>query len=440
MIRLFNSLSVRNYRIYAGGALISNTGTWMQNTAQAWLVLQLSDSGLILGITLAVQLLPTLLLSAIAGVVADRLSKRKLLAIAQISMAVPSVVLSVLAIIGVVKVWHVLAIAFIFGIGRAFEAPARQSFVAEMVGPSQLSNAVSLNSASFNAGRLVGPAIAGVLIGALGGGVVGTGWVIGANGLSFLASLYALKIMDPKKLRPAPIMGQRRGAIGAGLRYVRARPDLVLILTCVFFLGAFGMNFQITSALMATEEFGKGATEFGVLGTILAVGSLVGSLLAALRNRPRMRMVVWAAMAFSATQIISGLMPTYVSYALILPFVGISVMTMVTTANALIQLTSSPEMRGRTASLYLMVFLGSVPLGAPVVGWIAEEFGVRNALVYSGVITAAGVCFAVIWFERRANHTLRSYLHQLRTRRVRQFGSSAAQRCPPPDEAVDRVA
>ena len=260
-----------------------------------------------------------------------------------------------------------------------------------------------------------------MLIGALGGGVVGTGWVIGANGLSFLASLYALKIMDPDKLRPAPMVGRSRGAVGECLRYVHARPNLILVLTCVFFLGAFGMNFQITSALMATEEFGKGATEFGVLGTILAVGSLIGSLLAALRTRARLRMVVWAAMAFSVAQIVSWLMPIYASYALIPPFVGISVMTMVTTANALIQLTSSPEMRGRTASLDLMVFMGSVPLRAPVVGWIAEEFGMRNALLYSGVITAAGVCSAVIWFERHAGRTMRSYQHRLRTRRVGQF-------------------
>lgn len=436
-MRVFSSLAVRNYRIYAGGALISNTGTWMQNTAQAWLVLQLSESGFILGVTLAFQLVPTLLLSPIAGVVADRFPKRKLLAIAQIAMAIPSVILAVLAISGVVQVWHVLFIAFIFGVGRAFEAPARQSFVAEMVGPADLSNAVSLNSASFNSGRLIGPAFAGFLIGAFGGGVIATGWVIGLNGVSFLASLYALKIMDPTQLRPAPTVGRSRGAIGAGLRYVRARPDLILVLTCVFFLGAFGMNFQITSALMATKEFGKGAIEFGVLGTILAVGALTGSLLAAMRARPRLRIVVLSAMAFSAAQIVSGLMPTYKSYAAILPLVGISIMTMVTTANALIQMTSSPEMRGRTASLYLMVFMGSVPIGAPLVGWIAEEFGVRTALIYSGAITAAGVSLAVLWFQRRANRTLRSYLHRMRNRRVRQF---PAQPLPAPQEVITRIA
>ena len=398
----FTSLRIRNYRVYAVGSLISNIGTWMQNTAQAWLVLVLTDSGTALGITVALQLLPTLLLSPAGGVLADRFPKRTVLRIMQVVMAVPAAVLGLLAVTGVVQTWHVYVIAFIFGIGRALEAPARQAFVAEMVGREDLGNAVALNSASFNSGRLIGPGIAGLLIAAFGAGVSGTGWVILINAVSYAAAYVALQLIDTARLRPTPLLAARRGAIRDGIRYVRSRPDLVLVLWCVFFLGGFGMNFQITSALMATEEFGKGASEYGVLGSILAVGSLAGSLLAARRPTPRLRFIVLAGLCFSAMQIASGLMPTYVTYAAILPLVGLCVLTMATTANALIQLTSTPVMRGRVAALYLMVFLGSVPFGAPLTGWIAEEFGARVALVSTGAFAGLGIIIVSLWYLVRS--------------------------------------
>jgi len=419
----FRALSVRNYRVYAMGSFVSNVGTWMQNTAQAWLVLVLTGSGTALGFTVALQLLPTLLLSPLGGVLADRFPKRTVLRIMQVMMAVPAAVLGVLAITGVVEAWHVYVLAFIFGIGRALEAPARQSFVAEMVGSRDLGNAVALNSASFNAGRLVGPGVAGVLIAAFGGGSVATGWVILLNALSYGAAFLALQLLDGSRLRPTPLMTDRGGAVRDGIAYVRSRPDLMLALTCVFFLGGFGMNFQITSALMATKEFGRGAQEYGILGSVLAIGSLAGALLAARRSVPRLRFIVVGGLLFSAIQVISGLMPTFVTYAAVLPLVGLSVLTVATTANALIQMTCTPAMRGRVASIYLMVFIGSVPFGAPLVGWVGEAFGPRAALIFTGLAAGFGIAGATLWFLRqqgKQNDELRAAMRVIRWRDARR--------------------
>src|SRR5688572_8106756 len=375
----------------------------MQTTAQAWLVLVLTGSGSALGITIALQLLPTLLLSPLGGVLADRFSKRTVLRVMQVMMAVPAAVLGGLAVTGVVTTWHVYVLAFVFGIGRALEAPARQSFVPEMVGPENLGNAVALNSASFNAGRLIGPAVAGVLIAALGGGAVGTGWVIIVNAVSYGAAFVALSLLDPGRLTPTPVIAPGAGAIRAGFRYLRSRPDLVLVLWCVFFLGGFGMNFQITSALMATDEFGKGASEYGVLGSALALGSLAGSLLAARRAMPRLRFIVLSGLGFAVVQVASGLMPTFYSYMAVLPLVGLSILTMATTANAMIQMTSTPAMRGRMAALYVMVFIGSVPLAAPIIGWVAETLGARTALVGAGLFAGLGIAVVTAWYLRQSD-------------------------------------
>ena len=391
----FRSLSNRNYRIYAGGAVVSNVGTWMQRVAQDWLVLQLTSSGTALGITTGLQFLPALLLSPFAGVVADRFPKRTVLRFTQAAMAVPSAILGILAVTGQAQAWHVYAMAFVFGIGTAFDAPARQSFVVEMVGRDDLANAVGLNSASFNSARLVGPAVAGVLIAALGGGVQATGWVILLNAVSYLAVLVSLQRLDPTQLHPSPAARRGPGAVREGARYVRSRPDLVLILTVVFFTGTFGLNFQMTSALMATEVFGKGAGEYGLLGSIMAIGSLGGALLAARREQPRVSLVVGAALLFSAVEVLAGVMPTYTTYAIVLPFLGLTALTMITTANATIQMTSSPEMRGRVSALYLMVFMGGTPLGSPLIGWVGETFGARWTLVGGGIATALGVLLAV---------------------------------------------
>ena len=397
----FRALSVRNFRIYMLGAIVSNTGTWMQRIGQDWLVLQLTGSGTALGITTGLQLLPALLFSPVAGVVADRMPKRTVLRCTQVAMAVPAGLLGVLAVTGVVQTWHVFVLAFVFGVGTAFDAPARQSFVVEIVGRQDLSNAVGLNSASFNLARMIGPAVAGLLIAALGSGVGAAGWVILINAVSYLAVLCSLQLLDGSRLTPSEVTGTRKRAVRDGVAYVRSRPDLVLILTCVFFVGTFGMNFQLTSALMATEEFGKGAGEYGLLASIMAVGSLAGALLAARRTRPRLRLVVIAGLAFAVTEIVAGVMPTYATFAAVLPLLGLCALTMVTSANAAIQLTSSPMMRGRVAALYLMVFMGGTPFGAPLVGWVGETFGARWMLIGGGAISLVGITAATAWYLRR---------------------------------------
>jgi MFS family permease len=394
----FRALSIRNYRIYAAGALVSNIGTWMQRVAQDWLILQLTHSGTALGITTGLQLVPALLLSPIAGVVADRVPKRTILRFTQLAMAIPAAVLGILAITGVVQTWHVYLLAFVFGIGTAFDAPARQSFVVEMVGKDDLANAVGLNSASFNTARMIGPAVAGTLIAALGSGVSATGWVILVNAVSYVAVFISLQLLDGSRLRPSPVVGTRKRAVRDGVAYVRSRPDLVLILCCVFFVGTFGMNFQMTSALMATEVFHKGAGEYGLLASIMAFGSLAGALLAARRTRPRLSFVVLAGAAFSIVEIVSGLMPNYVSFAAVLPLLGLCALTMVTSANAMIQMSSSPMMRGRVAALYLMIFLGGTPFGAPIIGWVGETFGARWMLVGGGAVSLVGIAVGTAWY------------------------------------------
>lgn len=418
----FRALHVRNYRIYAAGAIVSNVGTWMQRVAQDWLVLQLTASGTALGITTGLQFLPALLLSPVAGVVADRFPKRTVLRCTQVAMALPSALLGVLAVTGAAQAWHVYVLAFVFG--TAFDAPARQSFVVEMVGPDDLSNAVGLNSASFNSARMIGPALAGLLIAAGGSGVEVTGWVILANAVSYLAVIASLQRLDPDRLTPAPVMGSRKGAVRDGVRYVRSRPDLVLVLAIVFAVGTFGLNFQMTSALMATDVFDKGAGEYGVLGSIMAVGSLAGALLAARRERPRLRFVVGAALAFGVVEVVAGLMPSYATYALVLPLLGLCALTMITAANATIQLTTEPVMRGRVAALYLMIFMGGTPLGSPFIGWVGETFGARWTLVGGGTLSILGVVLALLWYAR-ARQVRRQDLRDLAARLRSQHGRRA---------------
>ena len=397
----FRSLSNHNYRLYAAGGIVSNTGTWMQRVAQDWLILQLTNNnGTALGITTGLQFLPILLLSPYAGLVADRFPKRRLLQVTQLMMAGPAALLGILAVTGVVQTWHVYVLAFIFGIGTAFDAPARQSFVSEIVEHDDLPNAVGLNSASFNVARIVGPAIAGLMIAALGGGAEATGWVIGINALSYGAVIFGLQRMRADQLDTPVPAAREKGMIRDGLRYVRGRPDLMLILAIVFFTGTFGLNFQMTSALMATEVFHKGATEYGILGSVMAIGSLSGALLAARRGQPRHRVVVLGALGFGAAEIVAGLMPTYLTFLLWLPILGITAMTMITSANTTMQLTVSPLIRGRVMALYMMIFMGGTPIGSPIIGWLGETFGARWTLLAGGGMTILGTLFAVAVFSR----------------------------------------
>ncbi|MFT4009535.1 MAG: MFS transporter [Nocardioidaceae bacterium] len=424
----FQALSNRNYRLYAAGGIVSNVGTWMQRVAQDWLVLQLTDgSGTAIGVTTGLQFLPMLLLSPLGGLVADRMSKRRLLQITQLSMGTVSLLLGVLAVSGVAQPWHVYVLAFVFGVATAFDSPARQSFVSEMVGPDDLTNAVGLNSASFNTARIIGPAVAGLLIAAFGSGPRATGWVILLNAVSYLPVIYALRRMDPRELDTPKPARAGRGMIRAGVGYVRRRPDIMLVMTVVFFAGTFGLNFQVTSALMATHVFHKGAGEYGLLGSTMAIGSLAGALLAARRTNPTSRLVVIAAVLFGAAEIVAGLLPTYWSFMAWTPLLGLSALTMITSANATVQLAAAPEFRGRVMALYLMVFMGGTPIGSPIIGWVGENLGARWTLILGGLLTILGVLGAVAAFGWRRAHS-EPALRTAASRSVVADGDTSARR------------
>jgi MFS family permease len=401
----FRAFKVRNFRLYASGAIVSNIGTWMQRVAQDWLVLELTHSGTALGIVTGLQFLPALLLGPYAGVIADRFPKRQVLTLTQIAMATVALVLGSLTLAGVVQTWQVYLLALLFGLGTAFDAPTRQAFVVEMVGREELSNAVGLNSASFNAARLFGPAIAGLLI-----NWIGTGPVIMVNGFTYAAVIISLRLMRVSELHTPKPAVREKGMIRDGMRYLWRRPDLMMVLVTVFFAGTFGLNFQLTSALMATEVFHKGAGEYGLLGSVLAIGSLSGALLAARRVRIRARLVIGAAVGFGVAEVLSALMPTYLTFALVLPLVGLTSLTMLTSANATMQLSIEPTMRGRVMALYMTVLMGGTPIGGPFIGWVGAEFGARYSLVVGGVLTLLGAIGSVLFFSHRRGLVIRPRL------------------------------
>jgi MFS family permease len=390
----FRSLHNPNYRLWSAGALVSNTGTWMQRVAQDWLVLTVltHNSGLAVGITTGLQFAPVLLLAPYAGAVADRLQRRRVLIFTQSGMGVLAGLLGLLVVTHTAQLWHVYVFATLLGVVAAVDAPARQAFVSEMVPTEDLSNAVGLNSASFHAGRLIGPGVAGLLI-----HWFGTGPVFLINAASFGAVLLSLTLMQVGELIPSPRVPRGRGGVRAGLAYVRGRPDILLVMVIVGMVGTFGLNFQITTALMARLAFHKGSGEYGLLGSIMAIGSLSGALLAARRERPTIRLVIGATAAFGVFTGIAALMPTYQLFAVALIPVGLSALTLMTAANSNVQLSTAPQLRGRVMALYMAVFTGGTPLGSPIIGWIGEQFGPRWTILVgsaASLITAAG---AVLW-------------------------------------------
>jgi MFS family permease len=400
---MFRSLRVRNYRLYASGQVISLTGTWMQRVAQDWLILELSgNSGAAIGFVLALQFGPTLLFSMFGGLLADRYDKRRILFVTQGVMIAQAAVLGLLDVGGVVQLWHVYLLALVLGVTSAIDVPVRQSFVVEMVGGTDLANAVSLNSVTFNAARIVGPALAGVLIAA-----VGTGWVFLGNSLFTIAVIVVLAVMRPSELFRSPTTGRSPGQLKEGFRYVRGRPDLMLPMALVFVVGTFGLNFPVTMALMAKEVFGRGAAGYGLFTTAIAVGSLGGALVATRRSAvPRTRVLIGACFAFGAIEAVVGVTPTYWATVVLLLPMGAATLTFTIAANSTVQLGSDPAFRGRVMAIYMMCFTGGTPLGAPLVGAVSDAFGPRAGVVSSGLICAVAAVAAAAIVARRSGVTL----------------------------------
>ena len=400
MSAMFRSLSGYNYRVFAAGALVSNVGTWMQRTAQDWIVLtQLTENDAVaLGIVVALQFAPLLILLPLTGLVADRFDQRKILMATQASMGVLGLGLGILTVTGLVELWHVYLFAALLGCVSAFDVPARQTFVAQLVGGANLSNAVALNSASFSAARMIGPAVAGLLT-----AMIGAGWVFLINAVTFAAVLVALACLRQNELKPLPRAERQRGDLVGGFRYIARRSDIVVILVMMCLLGTFGLNFGIYIATMASVEFGQGAAVFGALSSMLAIGSVTGALLSAQRERPRLRFLIVASGIFGLGCALAATLPTIWAFAAALVLIGVAAQTFMTTANGLVQMTTDPALRGRVMAIYMAIFMGGMPIGAPIVGWVANEFGPRWSL---GVGASAGVVAAVVglaWLIRHRN-------------------------------------
>jgi MFS family permease len=394
----FRSLRQYNYRTWALGAVVSNVGTWMQRTAQDWLVLtSLTDrNATAVGFVMALQFGPQLLFLPLSGYAADHLDRRKVLLATQASMGVLALGLGVLTLTGVVALWHVYVFAFLLGTVAAFDAPARQTFVSDLVGEEDLPNAVALNSTSFNAARLVGPGVAGVLIAGF-----GTGWVFLLNAASFAAVIFSLSSLRREELYGAGGPRRARGKLLDGFRYVLGRPDLRVLLFMLFLIGTFGLNFPIFISTMSVTVFHAGAHEFGLLTSIMAIGSVAGALSSARRERPSLRALLVGAAVFGVGCALAGLMPGYWSFAAMLVVIGMSAQTFTTSVNATVQLSTEPAMRGRVLAILLAIALGGTPLGAPLVGYVADHFGARWAL---GVGAAAGLGAALVGAIYLAKH------------------------------------
>ena len=412
---MFKALEIRNYRFWVVGALVSNIGTWMQRVAQDWLVLtELTDnSGVATGITTGLQFLPVLLIGPYAGLLADRFDKRKMLMLTQGFMGLCALILGTLAATHTAQLWQVYVLAAMLGIGAAFDAPARQAFVSEIVPPSHLTNAVALNSANFNLGRLAGPGVAGAVI-----ALVGTGPAFLINGVSFVAVISSLVFMKKDQLQPRKKVKRASGQVREGFAYLKSRRDLLLIFFLAFIIGTFGLNFQMTNALMATEAFGVGAGEYGILGSIMAIGTFAGAMFAARRSRPRWRFIIGGGILFGAAALFSAWMPNYLLFGASLILVGLASLTFLNSCNTMVQTSVPAQYRARVLALYLMVVQGGTPIGSPLVGWLAETMGVRAAVSFGAVLSlAASLLALVLWQKYRHDAVpLRSQFRELLSR------------------------
>ncbi|MDO9485327.1 MAG: MFS transporter [Actinomycetota bacterium] len=406
MSAMFSSLSIFNYRVWASGAIVSNIGTWMQRIAQDWLVLtHLTDNNATaVGVVMALQFGPSILLLPVTGMAADHFDRRKLLMITQGAMGALALGLGLLTITGLVQLWQVFLFAFLLGCVTAFDTPARQTFVSDLVPGSSLSNAVALNSTSFNGARLIGPAVAGVLI-----AVLGTGWVFISNGLSFSAVLASLAILRTHELVHRDRPAREPGSFMEGFRYVWSRPDLKAILLMLFLLGTFGMNFPIYLSTMSVTVFNAGAGAFGILTSAMALGSVVGALLSARRARPKVTLLLAGASVFAISLAFAAIAPTYALFAIALMIVGVASQTLMTTANSTVQLSTDPAMRGRVIAILMAVIMGGTPIGAPIIGWVANSYGPRAAIGLGAVAGLLSACVGLFYLIR---------YHHLRLHRI----------------------
>ena len=387
---VFRSLNNFNYRVWASGAIVSNVGTWMQRIAQDWLVLTglTHNNATAVGIVMALQFGPHLLLLPLTGFAADHCDRRKLLIATQAAMGALALGLGLLTVAGQVQLWHVYVFAFLLGCASAFDAPSRQTFVAELVGDADLSNAVALNSTSFNAARMIGPAIAGLVIAS-----VGSGWAFLINAASFGAVLCSLNFLRVDELYPVSRAVRTRGSLVEGFRYVWRRPDLKAVMLMLFLIGAFGLNFPIFIATMSVKVFHAGAGPYGLLTSTMAIGTIAGALLAARRAEPHIALLLGSAALFGLGCALAAVMPDIWLFGLALVVIGASALTFTNATNSLAQLSTDPVMRGRVMAIRLAIALGCTPIGAPIVGWVADRFGPRWAL---GIGAAAGLAAALV--------------------------------------------
>ncbi|MFM2263650.1 MAG: hypothetical protein RLY81_2 [Actinomycetota bacterium] len=389
----WRSFRHRNYRILFPANTVSNIGSWAQRIAQDWLVLELTNNnGTYLGLVTAVQFAPVLFFSLHGGKFADRFDKRKVLVLTNIVGGAASLALGVLVMTDLIALWHVFVLAAVLGISTAIDAPVRQAFTTEVVGQSDLPNAVSLNSANFNAGRLIGPAVSGGLIAAFG---TGPSFII--NGLSYFFVIAALMNLNEKAFfdldRP-----KSDGNIREGIAYAKARPDIYVVMLMVFFLATFGLNFQIFNALMATQEFGLGPASFGLMGTFIAIGSLSGAIGSARLERFRnTKFVIKGGIIFSISIMVLSIIPSYTLYILWLPICGLTALTTLVSANSIVQTSTDPAIRGRVMGLYLLIFMGGTPFGSPLIGTATELLGIRPTIALCGGI--ALTASLIIWFR-----------------------------------------
>jgi MFS family permease len=387
----------RNFRLFFYGQLVSSTGTWIQAIALAWLVLRITNSGFAVGVVTALQFLPMLLLGTYGGVIADRLDKRRTLIVTQSGMAVTSAVLAAVTIAGADPLWALYLLTFVSGAFFAVDMPVRQSFLSEMVGQADLPNAVALNSAMFNTSRVIGPAIGAVLI------KLFDVWPCFAlNAVSFAAVIAGLIMMRPDELFSNPPIARAKGQVREGLRYVWETPELRSTILVLAVVGTLAFNFTVVLPLLAKDTFGGDAGTYGLLTSLMGVGSMAGALVFASRLRPTAQLLVGSCLAFGLVMLASAVAPTLLSEDVIIVALGTVTITFLATCNSTLQLASVPEMRGRVMALYGLVFLGSTPVGGPIVGWISQQFGPRYALAVGGGATVvAAAAMGSVLLRRR---------------------------------------